>query len=126
MNIKVSVGDFLDKLTILEIKSAKIQNRNKLKSINYELSVLRQAWKSSPFSHHDLSEETARLKRVNESLWDIEDHIRDKERHKTFDKEFIELARSIYITNDERATIKREINLKVNSELVEEKSYAPY
>ena len=128
MNIKVevSVGEFLDKLTILEIKSARIQDTNKLKSINNELDIIRRAWESSPFSQHDLSQELARLRKVNETLWDIEDSIRDKERHKTFDKEFIELARSVYINNDERAAIKREINVKVGSELIEEKSYAQY
>jgi hypothetical protein len=128
MNIKVevSVGEFLDKLTILEIKSARIQDSNKLKSINHELGVLRQAWYSSSFSQHDLTEELARLKKVNETLWDIEDNIRDKERHKTFDQEFVDLARSVYINNDERAAIKRAVNVKVGSELIEEKSYAQY
>lgn len=128
MNIKVevSVGEFLDKLTILEIKSSRIQVANKLKSINHELDILRQAWETSPFSKHELTEQLTRLKKVNEMLWDIEDNIRDKERHKTFDQEFIELARSVYINNDERATIKREINLKVGSDLIEEKSYAQY
>jgi hypothetical protein len=128
MNIKVevSVGEFLDKLTILEIKSARIQEADKLKSIHHELDILRQAWESSPFSQHDLDAELSRLKKVNETLWDIEDNIRDKERHKTFDEEFVQLARSVYINNDERAAIKREINLKVGSELIEEKSYAQY
>lgn len=128
MNIKVevSVGEFLDKMTILEIKSERIKDTDKLISVNKELSILRDAWIQSSFAQHELSQELARLKKVNEKLWEIEDDIRDKERHKTFDQQFIDLARSVYITNDERAAIKREINVKVGSELIEEKSYADY
>jgi hypothetical protein len=126
IQVEVSVGEFLDKMVILEIKSERIKDPQKLKSIHKELDILRAAWKNSPFSQNDLTKELAQLKQVNETLWEIEDEIRDKERHKTFDEGFIELARSVYINNDERAAIKKAINLKVGSELVEEKSYASY
>jgi len=126
MKVDISIGEFLDKLTILQIKAERISDPEKLKSINKELSLLQDTWQNSPHHNVDLSGEIAALKKVNESLWEIEDKIRDKERHKVFDQEFIELARAVYINNDERATIKRTINLKTGSELIEEKSYAAY
>ena len=88
--------------------------------------MLTQQWQSSSYSSIDLSEQVAGLKKVNEALWDIEDKIRDKERDSLFDEEFIELARAVYFTNDERAKIKHVINEKTGSELIEEKSYAEY
>jgi hypothetical protein len=126
IQVEVSVGEFLDKMVILEIKSERIKDAEKLKSIHKELDILRSAWKNSPFSQNDLSKELAQLKKINETLWVIEDDIRDKERQKTFDEEFIQLARSVYINNDERAAVKKAINLKVGSELIEEKSYSAY
>ena len=128
MTIKVeaSFGEFLDKITILEIKAERISDTAKLENINRELTLLRKSWTAHPASKTDISDEMARLKAINEKLWEIEDDIRDKERNKAFDQEFIELARAVYFTNDERAAVKRELNLKLGSELVEEKSYADY
>ena len=128
MTIKVeaSFGEFLDKITILEIKAERISDTAKLENINRELTLLRNSWTVHPASKTDISDEMARLKAINEKLWEIEDDIRDKERNKAFDQEFIELARAVYFTNDERAAVKRELNLKLGSELVEEKSYADY
>jgi DNA-binding transcriptional regulator PaaX len=128
MTIKaeVSFGEFLDKLTILEIKSERIKDTNKLTNVNNELQLLREHWQQHPKSKIDIAEEMKQLKAVNENLWEIEDNIREKERSKTFDQGFIELARSVYFTNDERARIKRVINEKLGSELIEEKSYEDY
>ena len=128
MTIKVdaSFGEFLDKITILEIKSERISDPAKLENVNRELKLLREIWTAHSASKTDISDEMARLKAINEKLWEIEDDIRDKERDKAFDQEFIELARAVYFTNDDRAAVKRELNLKLGSELVEEKSYADY
>ena len=128
MNLRaeISVGEFLDKITILEIKSERIKDEAKLENIHKELNTLRQIWSESPFSKEDISAEIAALKQINEKLWEIEDYIRDKESEGAFDDQFIELARSVYFTNDERAAVKRKINVKVGSELIEEKSYTDY
>lgn len=123
---EISVGEFLDKVTILEIKSERMTDPNQLRNVRHELDVLRRTWAGSPFSREDLGAEVAALKRINERLWVIEDDIRLKEASSEFDDEFIRLARSVYVTNDERAAIKRRINLRVGSGLVEEKSYADY
>ena len=122
----ISYGEFLDKLTILEIKNERITDKSKLKNIQNELNLVKQLWQGSPASKIDISSELAALKAVNEKLWKIEDDIRDKERQQSFDQSFIDLARSVYFENDDRANIKREINLKLGSDLVEEKSYADY
>ena len=126
INIEISVGELLDKLTILEIKRERITDDTKLENVNKEFYVLNKLWEKSPFFNKPLEEDIKALKQVNEKLWVIEDEIRNKERNKTFDEEFIDLARSVYFTNDERAEIKRRINLKTDSELVEEKSYKDY
>lgn len=126
LSTPISVGEFLDKVTILEIKSERIADPSKLANIQRELEVLRATWRDSPFSRQELAAEIAALKRINEQLWQIEDDIRDHEAQGRFDAEFIRLARAVYITNDERAAIKRRINLKAGSELIEEKSYADY
>lgn len=128
MTIKVeaSFGEFLDKITILEIKSERISDAAKLENVNRELSLLRESWAAHPASKTDINDEMARLKAINEKLWEIEDDIRDKERNKAFDQEFIELARAVYFINDDRAAVKRELNLRLGSDLVEEKSYADY
>ncbi len=126
LSAEISVGEFLDKITILEIKSERIKDPAKLENIHKELNTLRRTWEASPFSRQDVSAEIAQLKQINETLWEIEDYIRDKESEGAFDEQFIELARSVYFTNDERAAVKRKINLKLGSELVEEKSYADY
>lgn len=126
IKIELSVGELLDKVTILQIKAERIDNASKLENINKELQVLQALWTSSPYSQRDLDASIGELKAVNEELWDIEDKIRDKESLQAFDQEFIELARSVYFTNDKRAEIKRIINTKTGSELVEEKSYSDY
>ena len=124
--VEIPVGDFLDKLSILEIKSERIQDTTKLANIRRELDVLRATWQASSYAQSDITTEYAHLKTVNESLWDIEDQIRDQERAKDFGERFIELARAVYQTNDQRAEIKRTLNVKLGSALVEEKSYSDY
>ena len=128
MTIKVELayGELLDKITILQIKSERIADENKLSNVNKELSLLNDLWALDKKSSVDISEEFSALKAINEKIWDIEDGIRDKERVKEFDQEFVELARSVYFSNDKRAEIKRAINLKLGSDLIEEKSYADY
>ena len=126
IKIELSVGELLDKISILQIKAERIDDPSKVKNINKELDVLMSLWNDSPYSDTNLSSEKNELKNINEALWDIEDKIRDKERNQLFDKDFIELARSVYFTNDKRAEIKRIINDKTGSELIEEKSYSDY
>jgi len=126
IQVEVSFGEFLDKIKILEIKSERIKEADKLVNINRELDLLRKTWDANPKSKVDLSEELKNLKLINEKLWVIEDDVRDKERNKKFDQQFIELARSVYFSNDERARIKRIINDKLGSNLIEEKSYSDY
>ena len=124
--VPISPGELIDKITILEIKSQRMTDAAKLRNVRTELTLLSETWKVSPFSATDISAEWAGLRDVNAKLWDIEDRIRDKERDGLFDAEFIELARAVYVTNDERAAIKKQINTKLGSALVEEKSYAAY
>ena len=124
--VPISPGELIDKITILEIKSQRMTDAAKLHNVRTELTLLSETWKGSPFSATDISAEWAGLRDVNAKLWDIEDRIRDKERDGLFDAEFIELARAVYVTNDERAAIKKQINTKLGSTLVEEKSYAAY
>ena len=126
IKIELSVGELLDKISILQIKAERIDDPSKMKNINKELAVLMSLWNDSPYSDTNLSSEINELKNINEALWDIEDKIRDKERNQVFDKDFIGLARSVYFTNDKRAEIKRVINSKTGSELIEEKSYSDY
>jgi len=126
LNVEVSVGELLDKISILEIKSERIADAAKLANVNAELETLRATWSASALSHHDISDQMRRLKAVNEKLWDIEDGIRRLEADGSFGDEFISLARSVYFSNDERAAIKRELNEMLGSRLVEEKSYADY
>ena len=122
----VSYGELIDKITILEIKSQRIADPAKVANVRNELDLLNATWANDAASRTDIADERARLLAVNELLWDIEDRIRLKERAQAFDQEFIELARAVYFRNDERAAFKREINLKLGSQLVEEKSYQDY
>ncbi len=124
--VPVSPGELLDKITILRIKVARIQDAAKLANVKLELSLLEQTWKDSGAAAHDVALDERALENINGQLWDIEDRIRDKEARQTFDREFIELARAVYICNDERAAIKKRINLQLGSRLVEEKSYKQY
>jgi len=122
----VSFGELIDKITILEIKSERMTDAAKLANVRDELELLSALWQRDPASSTDISAERAELKCINEALWEIEDEIRLKERDQAFDARFIELARAVYHTNDKRAAVKRAINLKLGSRLVEEKSYQDY
>ena len=128
MNVKVeiSIGEFFDKLTILQIKKERITDAEKLLNIGNELDSLYRLLSEQGLSTENIVDEISALKQVNEALWEIEDDIRDKEAKKCFDAEFIELARRVYITNDKRCDIKRAINIKSGSDFVEEKSYEEY
>ena len=126
ISVPVSYGELIDKITILEIKSVRIVDAAKLANVRTELDALNATWSADPLSRTDIAAERAKLLAVNEALWDIEDRIRLKEKAKAFDAEFVELARSVYFRNDERAAIKRAINEKLGSTLVEEKSYQDY
>lgn len=124
--LETSPGEFLDKLTILEIKSERIRDPAKLANVTRELAVMRRLWDAATGIDGEVPALVAELKSVNETLWVIEDRIRDCEATGRFDAEFVELARSVYQTNDHRAAIKRRINAILGSELVEEKSYTEY
>jgi Family of unknown function (DUF6165) len=124
--VPISPGELIDKITILEIKSQRMRDEAKLANVRVELNLLMDTWRASPWVKADIDTEWAGLRTVNERLWVIEDQIRDKERDAQFDREFIELARAVYITNDERAAIKKRINTRLGSTLIEEKSYADY
>ncbi len=121
--IPVSPGELLDKLTILDIKARRITDPAKLANVRRERQLLEQVWADSGLDHGAIGELHARLLAVNEKLWSIEDEIRDQEAVGRFGTRFIELARSVYLTNDERAAIKKAINQRLGSEIVEEKSY---
>ena len=124
--IPISWGELFDKLTILQIKLENLQDKNALKNVKIEYDELFKIYNNNFLEDENAIRLLADLKNINKILWNIEDDIRDKERHKTFDEEFIELARSVYITNDERSRIKRNINNTFGSELIEEKSYSDY
>lgn len=120
----ISIGEYIDKLSILLIKKEKIQDVNKLNNITKEIDFLLS--KSDLFKSEDLNFWVSKAKAVNTILWDIEDKIRIKEKNKEFDQDFIDLARNVYYTNDERFKIKNEINKFFESEISEEKSYEDY
>lgn len=122
----VSPGELLDKLTILDIKSERIKDSAKLINVERERELLEQVWRDSGLETEVVRELRSRLKAVNETLWVIEDDIRDEERSGRFGARFVELARAVYVTNDERAAIKKSINQVLGSEIVEEKSYTEY
>ena len=124
--VPVSFGELLDKIAILQIKSERITDAAKLANVRKELSALEQLWMQHPAAGGDIVELRAALKGVNERLWVIEDEIRVKESRQEFDDEFVRLARAVYIENDDRARIKREINQNLGSAYVEEKSYQDY
>jgi hypothetical protein len=126
IHVPVSPGEVLDKITILEIKSERIVDPDKLGNVRKELSLLRDVWADSIKEDDTIIALHAQLKSINEKLWEIEDDIRDKERAREFDDRFVELARSVYVTNDKRSEIKKELNLHLGSQIVEEKSYQDY
>ena len=123
INAPISIGELVDKITILEIKKNKLQN-SKLENVLKELSFLRKLMEKHQIEITD--DLFTQLKEINLTLWNIEDQIRIKEKNKEFDNIFIELARSVYFTNDKRSEIKKRINRLSNSEITEEKSYAEY
>jgi Family of unknown function (DUF6165) len=126
IKVPVSPGELLDKITILRIKAQRMSDAQKLNNVRLELAALEQTWAASDLARLDIEDDIDALLKVNERLWVIEDDIRDKERAQAFDARFIELARAVYFENDERAAIKRRINVKLGSRIVEEKSYTRY
>ncbi len=124
--VPVSIGEMLDKITILRIKSARITEPAKLQNIQAELHALNAVWRGIDPERAEVNAAIEQLKAINEALWVIEDDIRDKERAGEFDARFTELARAVYVTNDERARVKRVLNTLLGSAYVEEKSYADY
>ena len=124
--VPISPGELLDKITILRIKSARIADAAKLANVRRELGLLETQWRSALPKGVEVASEEGALEAVNAKLWEVEDLLRDLEAEQRFDARFIELARAVYINNDERAAIKKRINLKLGSALVEEKSYRPY
>ncbi|MFI4891100.1 MAG: hypothetical protein ACHQIL_11275 [Steroidobacterales bacterium] len=126
IRVPISPGEMLDKITILRIKSRRMTDPLKLRNVRAELDALQATWAASDYAQADIAADEAALLAVNERLWVIEDDIRDKERAQAFDARFIELARAVYFENDERAALKRRINIRLGSGLVEEKSYSDY
>ena len=126
LQVPVSVGEVLDKITILQIKLAHISDSAKRANVQNELDALLPLVAGDAFTTNQMQGLVAELKAVNEALWGIEDDIREKEAAKSFDAEFIKLARAVYVTNDKRAAIKKQINLETGSALIEEKSYESY
>lgn len=126
IRVPVSPGELLDKITILEIKAERIADAEKLRNVEKELGLLTQVWESSLVDSDEVLSLKQVLKTINQTLWDIEDEIRIKESKKEFDQEFIDLARSVYVQNDQRAAAKKRINTLLGSRIVEEKSYAEY
>jgi hypothetical protein len=124
--VPISWGELLDKISILEIKSEKLTGEASLANVRRELGLLRAIAEPVVAADAQTKELASRLKTLNEALWEIEDRIRAKEAAACFDAEFIALARMVYQRNDERGALKRDINLRLASELVEEKSYTPY
>ena len=126
ITVPVSFGEVLDKITILEIKSERIADPAKVANVRHELEALNSTWAEAVPDESAIAELRAQLKSVNESLWVIEDDIRDQEAVQDFGPRFIELARAVYVTNDQRAALKKAINLALGSRFVEEKSYQDY
>ena len=124
--IPISWGELFDKITILQIKSEKILSPASLQNIDRELKQLSLVFDKAFTENSRALELTKELRGINSKLWDVEDRIREKEKNKTFDNEFIQLARNVYIKNDQRSAIKRKINEAFGSELIEEKSYSKY
>lgn len=125
MKVEISDGELLDKFSILLIKSKNIKDTDKLQNVQTEIDILFPLCQPL-LNNSDINVLFTELFDVNSKLWDVEDHLREKERKKEFDSEFIDFARSVYYTNDERARIKKQINILNNSVVVEEKSYTPY
>jgi hypothetical protein len=125
-NVPISWGELIDKITILEIKNERIESDRARENVVKELDLIRRIADPALSSDDWLRERMDALKRVNETLWEVEDDIRAKEAAGTFDQTFVELARTVYKENDERARIKKEISVHMSSGIVEEKSYRKY
>ncbi|WP_017940888.1 MULTISPECIES: DUF6165 family protein [unclassified Thioalkalivibrio] len=126
ITVEVGAGELLDKITILKIKNERIDDAEKLRNIRHELDVLQETWVQAGLDSPEVEGLEQDLREVNSKLWEIEDEIRECEAKKDFGERFVELARSVYITNDERARIKKAVNTLCNSAIVEEKSYSDY
>ncbi|MCZ6767137.1 MAG: DUF6165 family protein [bacterium] len=124
--VETAPGELIDKITILEIKTERIEDAEKVRNVRVELQTLANARDQAISVTPELVKLTEQLKTANQQLWDIEDDIRDCEREKDFGDKFIQLARSVYRSNDRRAALKREINELLGSHLIEEKSYSDY
>ncbi len=124
--VPISPGELLDKITILEIKSERMDDPQKVANVGHELGLLGKIWSDSITEDTTISGLHRLLKAINEELWEIEDDIRDEERHDRFGERFVELARAVYVTNDKRAQAKKDVNLHFGSDIVEEKSYKDY
>ena len=124
--VPISPGELLDKISILEIKSERMTDAEKLSNVRRELALLNSTWSNCVRADDTVLRIHSQLKLINEALWEIEDDIRDKERLREFDERYIELARSVYFSNDKRAAAKNELNMHLGSEIVEEKSYQDY
>lgn len=125
-HVQVSWGELFDKISILEIKSARLTSEAALSNVQRELDLLAIKARMIPSGHTKIDDLKVTLKVVNEALWEIEDEIREKEAAKQFDATFINLARSVYLQNDKRSAIKRAINVLLASDIIEEKSYKDY
>jgi hypothetical protein len=125
MKVEISNGEILDKFSILEIKMGNISDTSKLKNVEREYKELYNDC-TDLLRNPEINSLYSKLKSINQDLWKIEDDIRECERRKEFSEEFISLARKVYFTNDERASVKKEINLLSGSDLIEEKSYQSY
>jgi hypothetical protein len=124
--VQISWGELVDKITILEMKVERLNSKEAIENVCHELAALNIIANEALSQQPDLVSLKQQLKSINEVLWDIEDKIRAKEAAKSFNQEFIELARSVYMANDKRGDLKRQINALLNSQLVEEKQYTPY
>ncbi len=126
VRIEISPGELVDRITILEIKKDRMRDEAKLKNVRQELEMLVADRDKAFASSGRIAELSDELRKVNEQLWVVEDDIRDCERQKDFGEGFIRLARSVYRLNDQRASLKKQLNLLLDSSIMEEKSYAPY
>jgi hypothetical protein len=126
ITVEIAPGELIDKITILEIKTERMSDQAKLANVRIELETLAKSRDAAILKSLEMDRLTADLKKINEELWVIEDDIRDCERAKDFSQKFVDLARAVYVTNDRRALVKRQINELLGSRLVEEKSYAAY
>ena len=126
ITIEISYGELFDKISILEIKKTKLTNSDDIKNVTFELNLLIDALNKSNIQKYNVNQLFNELKKINLQLWEIEDKIREKEKYNVFDNEFIQLARSVYRTNDKRSKIKKDINVHLKSEVFEVKSYQEY